>query len=232
MLFDKDVYGLIVVGRKRAAFGSIKGRQLIIIQEFSSGIPSKHSAGGQSQRRFERIIQEKETKFYRSLITQMNQEFLKIDNLKAVFIGGAGNSKKIFVKDKNIDYRLKPLIQVPVDLPYDGGYEGLRALVNKLSNQLPKLQYQIERKIVQKFLKELSLDSGLAIYGYKEIQKALKAKVVNILIITEGFRNTNDFLSLANKYGVQVHIISKDTEEGEMIFKSFGGIVALARCRR
>ena len=232
MLLDKDTYGLVVVGRKRASIGYLKGKQIKIIKDFSSGIPSKHSAGGQSQRRFERLIQERETRFYRRLIKHVNQKFLQFKNLRAIFVGGAGNSKKKFVKDKNIDYRLKPIIQDTIDLPYDGGYEGIRALVNQLSDQLIDLQYSRERQIVQKFLLELSLDHGLAIYGYEEIKKALTANAINELIISEGFKNVNDFLSIAHKNGVHVEIISKETEAGEMIYKSFGGIVALARYNR
>jgi len=232
MLLVKDTYGLVVVGRKRANIGYIKGKQINIIKDFSSGIPSKHGAGGQSQSRFDRSIQEKEIRFYRKLIKHMNQEFLRFKNLKAIFVGGAGNSKKKFVKEKNIDYRLKPIIQDTIDLPYDGGYEGIRALVNRLSDQLTDLQYSRERIIVQKFLKELSLDRGLALYGYEEIKKALFANAVSKLIISEGFKNINDFLSIAHKNDVQVELVSKETEEGEMIYKSFGGIVAFARYSR
>ena len=231
MLLNKDTYGLVVVGRKRASIGYIKGKQICLIKDFSSGIPSKHGAGGQSQRRFERSFQEKETRFYRRLIKHMNQEFLQSKNLKAIFVGGAGNSKKKFVKEKMIDYRLKPIIQDTIDLPYDGGYEGLRALANQLSNQLIDLQYSREKKIVQEFLEELSSDKGLAIYGYEEIKKALSANAVSKLIISEGFKDTDEFLSIALKNRVHVEIISNETEGGEMIY-SFGGIVALARYSR
>jgi len=231
MVLNKDTYGLVVVGRKRASIGYIKGKQIEIIENFTSGIPSKHSAGGQSQRRFERSIQENETRFYRRLIKHMNQEFLRLKNLKAIFVGGAGNSKKKFAKEREIDYRLKPLIQDTIDLPYDGGFEGIRALVHQLSNRLIDIQSIKEQQIVQEFLAELSSDRGLAIYGYDEIRKALFANRVNKLIISEGFKNTDDFLSIAHKNVVHVEIIAKETEDGEII-KSFRGIVAIARYNR
>jgi peptide chain release factor subunit 1 len=229
MLTDKITYGLVVVGRKRATIGYIRGTLIHIIKEFTSGVHGKHKQGGQSQARFERQTEEEEKKFYRRLIKHMNQEFLSIKNLRSIFVGGAGNSKKKFVKDKNIDYRLKPIIMDTIDLPYDGGYEGIRALVNKMSDQLIDLRYTREKQIVQKFLGELSIDSGLAIYGYEEIKKALLNNAVSILIISEGLKNLNDFMALAIKNRIQVEIISKETEEGEMVYKSFGGIVAIAR---
>ncbi|MFW9970730.1 MAG: hypothetical protein ACFFDF_11080 [Candidatus Odinarchaeota archaeon] len=104
-------------------------------------------------------------------------------------------------------------------------------MVNRLSDKLADLKYSKERKIVQKFLKELSIDSGLAIYGYEEIKKSLLANAVSKLIISEGFKKINDFLPNAHKNEVKVEIISKETEQGEII-QSFGGIVAFARYRR
>ena len=231
MLKDKKTYGLVVVGRKRATIGYINGTRIHHLKDFSSGIPGKHGAGGQSQRRFERLIQEAELLFYRRIIEFMNHEFLRFESLEAIFIGGAGNSKKKFAIDKNIDYRLKSKIRDTIDLPYDGGYEGLRALVNKISNQITYIQYVKEKESVQEFLEELSKDRGLALYGYEEIKKALIGNNVRSLIYSEGFQIKDDFTSIAVKNGVQVKKISKETEEGEMICKSFGGIVALARYR-
>ena len=158
----------------------------------------------------------------------MNLDFLQIENLRGIFIGGAGNSKKKFIQDKYIDYRLKPLIQDTIDLPYDGGYEGIRALKNKALTQMVGIRYNLEKKLVQEFLEELSKDSGLAIYGYREVKKALIHKTVKILILSEGLEDIDVLISLANKNGIQVEVISKETEEGEMIYKSFGGFVALA----
>jgi len=229
MLKDRVTYGLVVIGRKRATIGYIRGSQIYILKECSSDVHSKQSAGGQSQRRFERLMQEGEKRFHRKVIKYVNQEFLQIENLAGIFIGGAGNSKKKFAQDKYIDYRLKPIIHDTIDLPYDGGYEGIRELTNKVSTQMVGIRYNLEKKLVQKFLEELSKDSGLAIYGFKEVRKALMNKAAKILIISEGLENTDDFISIANKNGIQVEMISKETEEGEMIYKSFGGIVALTR---
>ena len=116
-----------------------------------------------------------------------------------------------------------------IDLPYDGGYEGLRALVNKVSNQITYIQYVKDKEIVQEFLEELSKDRGLALYGYEEIKKALIGNRVRTLIYSEEFQIKDNFIAIANKNGVQVKKISIESEEGEMICKSFGGIVALAR---
>ena len=98
-------------------------------------------------------MEEGETRFYRKVINYVNQEFLQIENLAGIFVGGAGNSKKKFVQDKYVDYRLKPLIKDTVDLCYDGGYEGIRELNNKVSLQMFGIRFNEEQKLVKKFLK-------------------------------------------------------------------------------
>ena len=83
--------------------------------------------------------------------------------------------------------------------------------------------------MVQKFLKELSKDSGLAIYGFTEVKKALMRSTAKILIISECLENPEELTSIANKNGIKVEVISNETEEGEMIYKAFGGVICIAR---
>jgi len=88
----------------------------------------------------------------------------------------------------------------------DGGYEGIRALKNKAVTQMVGIRYNLEKKLVQEFLEELSKDSGLAIYGYREVKKALIHKTVKILILSEGLEDIDVLISLANKNGIQVEV--------------------------
>jgi peptide chain release factor subunit 1 len=64
MLKPKETYGLIAIGRAESAVGYIRGNHVEIVREFTSGIHGKFSAGGQSQKRFERLIEEGEKRFY------------------------------------------------------------------------------------------------------------------------------------------------------------------------
>lgn len=209
--------------------GYIRGTSIKIIKEFTSGVHSKHKAGGQSQARFERLMKEAEKRFYRRVAVYFNNEFVTMEKLQGIFVGGAGNSKLSFVSDKTIDYRLRPKILNTIDLPYDGGYEGIRALVNKTTNQMKEVRYIQEKNIVQKFMKELSKDTGLALYGHEEIKKALIHEAVNTLIIAGTSKKNTEIISEINDSKVKIEFISTETESGEMIHKSFGGIVAIAR---
>jgi peptide chain release factor subunit 1 len=184
MLKPKETYGLIVVGRAESAVGFIRGTQIEIIREFTSGIHGKFSAGGQSQRRFERLIEEGEKAFYRRISDEVNKLFLEMEDLQGIFIGGPGQSKEKFVSDESLDYRLREKIIDVVDLGY-GGSEGIKALVEKVKDKIENVKYIKESQVMQRFLKELSNDTGMAVYGLNEVQRALNIGAVEILILSE-----------------------------------------------
>ncbi|MFX1504397.1 MAG: peptide chain release factor aRF-1 [Promethearchaeota archaeon] len=279
MLTPRETYGLLVIGRAESAVGYIKGNKVEVIREFTSGIHGKHRAGGQSQRRFERLIEEGEKQFYRRISETVNELFLPMENLRGIFIGGPGQSKEKFVSDESLDYRLRDKILDVVDLGY-GGIEGIRALIEKVKDKIEDVKYIREKQIMQSFMKEISVDSGLASYGLEEIQKALNYGVVDTLILSEkldlfevkiecsncsyfesrtikgtdleNFKisiqeeacpecNSNNFKiaeeksiieelgEIAESTGSEVDILSAETEEGEMLYSTFGGIAAILR---
>ncbi len=279
MLEPKEVYGLLVIGRKESAIGYINGYKFEVLNKFTSGIPSKHNQGGQSQKRFERLLEEKEKHFYRKIANTINELFLNMKNFKGIFIGGPGNSKKKFINDINLDYRLRNKILDIVDLGY-GGVEGIRALIEKIKEKIASLKYIREKQVMQQFMKEISNDTGLASYGLEEIVKCLNFGVVDTLILSEkldkyktksgcsncdyneeriiqqkllGYSKNNthgvlcpkcgskslleikkisiieDLGEIAESNGTKVEICSTKTEEGVMLFHTFGGVAAILR---
>jgi peptide chain release factor subunit 1 len=279
MLQTKETYGLLVIGRKESAVGYITGNHIEYVREFTSGVHGKHRAGGQSQKRFERQMEEAETRFYRRISEEVNKLFLNIEDLQGIFIGGPGPSKEKYVNDESLDYRLRDKILDVVDLGY-GGTEGIRALVEKVKEQIANVKYIKEKEVMQLFLKEISNETGMAAYGIEEVQKALNMGAVDKLILSEkldtvqvniecsncsykesrnakenelgrleiaiqeeacpkcnsnSFSIVNNILlieelgSIAETMGTEVIIISPDTEEGEMLYSTFGGIVAILR---
>lgn len=54
----KEMYGLIVIDRKEATVGFLKGgTNIVVVSNEQSLVPSKHHQGGQSSRRYERLIE-------------------------------------------------------------------------------------------------------------------------------------------------------------------------------
>ena len=197
MLKPKETYGLIVVGRKESAVGYLRGNHVEIVREFTSGIHGKHRAGGQSQKRFERQIEEGEKRFYRKISDETSKLFLEMEDLSGIFIGGPGPSKEKFVNDESLDYRLRDKILDVVDIGYSGT-EGIRALIEKIKDKIENVKYIREKQVMNLFLEEISNNSGLAAYGLNEVQKALNYGAVDILILSEKLDSYNLKLKCSN----------------------------------
>ncbi len=187
MLGEKDVYGLIVIDRSEATIGLLRGVRIEVVKNIQSQVPSKHHQGGQSSRRFERLIELAAHEFFVKVGNTANEIFLNENNLKGILIGGPGSTKEFFAEKDYLHHELKKKI---IDL-FDTGYTdeyGLRELVEKAAQRLEDLEIAQEKKIINRFLSEVRKAEGLAVYGEKEVIDALKNSQVDTLIISEALR--------------------------------------------
>ncbi|MFW6153185.1 MAG: peptide chain release factor aRF-1, partial [Halobacteriota archaeon] len=67
MLGDKGLYGLIVLDRREANVGWLRGKRVEPVKSTTSRVPGKQRKGGQSQRRFERLRLEAIDKFFQEI---------------------------------------------------------------------------------------------------------------------------------------------------------------------
>ncbi|RLF06252.1 MAG: peptide chain release factor 1 [Thermoprotei archaeon] len=187
MIAVKETYGLIVVDRGEAAFGILRGKTLEVVKEIESGVPRKHRAGGQSARRFERIIEQLTHEFYKRVGEYANKIFLGIPDLKGVIVGGPGPAKEEFLKGDYLHYQLKEKVIGVFDVGYSGE-AGIYELVKRAEDLLRDVQYVREREAVNKFLYHLARDTGMAVYGEEEVRKMLLIGAVETLLLSEELR--------------------------------------------
>ena len=187
MLGEKDIYGLLVIDRKEATIGFLKGTRIDVVKHLESMVPSKHHQGGQSSRRFERLIEQAVHEFFKKVGDKANEIFLN-ENIKGILIGGPGGTKDSFVNGDYLHHELKKKIIEIFDTGYTDEY-GLHELVEKASKTLRKLEIFRERELLNRFLKEIKKpDGGLAVYGEREVREYLEKGAVDILLISEGLR--------------------------------------------
>jgi len=184
MIAVKEVYGLIVVDRGEAAFGLLKGKSLEVVKEIESGVPRKHRAGGQSARRFERIIEQLVHEFYKRVGDYANRIFSNVPDLKGIIVGGPGPAKEEFLKGDYLHYQLKEKVLGVFDIGYSGE-AGIYELVKRAEELLRDVQYVREREAMNEFLYHLARDTGLATYGEEEVRRMLQIGAVRLLLISE-----------------------------------------------
>ena len=185
MLKIKESYLLLVIDGKEATIGILKGKHIEVKRRVSSFAPPKTHKGGSSAARYQRIVSERVEDYYKRVAEAVNEIYLQNQKeIRGLIVGGPGPAKEDFLKQKNLHYQLKVLGV------YDIGYtdeSGLNELVNKTFDILKEQEAIKEREVMQRFLRELSEGKGKAIYGIKEVEKALRERRVEVLLISEEF---------------------------------------------
>lgn len=187
MLEKKEVYGFVVLDRKEATIALLRGKKIDIIKTLTSGVPGKHKAGGQSQRRFDRLIDLAAHEFKKRIGDHINEAFLAVPDLKGVIIGGPGYTKEEFVKGDYLHHEIKNKIITTVDTSYTGEF-GIREVIDKSMEVLTEMDIMREKKLMQRFLRELVSEDGLASYGESEIRKNLEMGAVELLLLSEDLK--------------------------------------------
>ncbi|MCJ2519477.1 MAG: peptide chain release factor aRF-1 [Candidatus Thermoplasmatota archaeon] len=188
MLREKELYGLMVIDRSEATLGLLRGKRIEVIKNVQSLVPSKHSKGGQSARRFERLIEQAAHVFFVKVGNLMTEALLDMRELKGILLGGPGYTKDFFLEKDYIHHELKRKVIDTFDLGY-ADESGLRELVEKARKTLADLDLMREKRLMQAFLEEVKRpDEGLAVYGEAEIRRALELGAVDTLLISEAIR--------------------------------------------
>jgi len=184
MLAPNDFYAIMTIDKNEATVAQLIGKKYEILGHFTSMVPGKARAGGQSAMRFERLREEAMQDFFKKAAEKFNSYFEPyIPRVKGVLIGGPGMTKNYFVEKKVIHHELEKKILGVIDTSYtDEG--GIRELVQKSQDLLKDSELVKERQILDKFLGEVAKD-GLATYGQMEVEKAIEDGRTSTLIISE-----------------------------------------------
>jgi peptide chain release factor subunit 1 len=186
MIREREIYGLIVLDKSEAEVGVLHGKKVKSLKHLESLVPGKTDKGGWSQARYARIREGLLHDFMKKVGDIASQQFSDFKDLKGVIIGGPGPVKDNFSEGKFLRYDFKKKVISVVDTSYTGEY-GLEEAVNRSEEALKEASVMKEKKLLARFFDELGKDSGLAIYGIKEVVETLKTGSVEILMISEHF---------------------------------------------
>ena len=221
----KESYGLIVIDRKEATIGFLNGTNISVVANEQSLVPSKHHQGGQSSRRYERLIEIAAHEFFKKVGEIANNAFIPvIKDLKAVFIGGPGATKEYFFEKDYLSNEIKFKVNDLLDIGYTDE-TGLRELVEKASETMKEMQVARERDLINRFLLEIKKpDGGLGIYGEVPIKSALELKAVDLLLLSESLERVKYAYKCSNCGSTQ-ELLTKPNED--VVCKSCGNIMSI-----
>jgi peptide chain release factor subunit 1 len=212
IIAEKDVYGLAVIDRKEATIAILRGKRIDIVKHLTSGVPGKHKAGGQSQRRFDRLIELAAHEFLKRIGDHMNEAFLSLEDLEGVIIGGPGHTKEDFVDGDYLHHEIKQKIITTVDTSYTGDF-GIREVIEKSMDVLTEIDIMREKKLVQRFLGELVDDDGLASYGEKQVRQNLQMGAVEVVLLSEELKSERNSYQCPSCGLEEEKTVKKESEE-------------------
>jgi peptide chain release factor subunit 1 len=191
MLEEKSVYGLIVIDRREAYIGFLRGNRIEPISGVTSTVPGKQRKGGQSAMRFQRLRLIAINEFYKKVADRASEIFLAekdfYERFKGVLIGGPTPTKEEFNEGAFLHHELQRRIIGLFDVSYTNE-SGLAELVDAAEDALRGVEVMKEKKVMNRFFKELVKDDGLAAYGEESVRKNLEIGAIDTLLLSNDLR--------------------------------------------
>lgn len=182
-----SVYGLLVLDRRNAQLGKLVGGSIRHIDSMESGVMGKHKAGGQSQKRFERLIEESIQSFFSDIRERVNAEFVEQRHqIEGILVGGPSPTKEEFLNSGDFHH------EIPILGTFDVGdttERGVVQLVEEASDVISENELVQQREIMDRFLKSLKKDEGKVTYGKTDVIDALRLGAVETILISDSLED-------------------------------------------
>ncbi len=191
MLVEKEVYGLIVIDRREAYIGFLRGNRIEPMTGVTSTVPGKQRKGGQSAMRFQRLRLIAINEYYKKVGERASEIFLAekdfFDRFKGVLIGGPTPTKEEFEEGNYLHHELQKRIIGLFDVTYTNE-SGLAELVDAAEDALRGVEVMKEKNVMNRFLKELVKEDALASYGEENVRRNLEIGAVDTLLLSAVLR--------------------------------------------
>lgn len=194
-LLESDMrFGFIVIDGNGALFGTLCGNTREVIHKISVDLPKKHGRGGQSALRFSRLRTEKRHNYVRKVAEIAVQIFISTDkvNVAGIVLAGSADFKSDLKNSDMFDPRLNSKVIKLVDVSY-GGENGFNQAIDLCGEVLEGVKFIQEKKLIQKYFDEISMDTGKFCFGVDDTIKAMELGAVETLIVWENL-DINRFL--------------------------------------
>ena len=180
------IYGIILLERDEATIGMLHGQSIELIKHIRSYVHGKHRKGGQSQRRFERLVEEAYEYHLKKVAEEANKIFLPLlDKLRGIIIGGPGFAKEDFYNKKLLDYRLQEKVICLVSTQYLE-FEGLREAIQRAMDKIKESEYVRSKMALDELMGKLARAPEYVVSGIDETLKALlSGKLAKLYLIEE-----------------------------------------------
>jgi len=187
LLMDDEAFGFIIMDGNGSLYGTVQGSNREVLHKFSVDLPKKHGRGGQSALRFARLRLEKRHNYVRKVAEMATQLFVpdgQKPNIQGLVLAGSAGFKAELMRSDLFDNRLSAIVIKMCDVSY-GGLQGFNQAIELSADTLVNVKLMKEKKLLQKFMDEISLDTGKYCFAVDDTFKALELGACQHLIIWE-----------------------------------------------
>ncbi|KAI0047026.1 peptide chain release factor eRF/aRF subunit 1 [Auriscalpium vulgare] len=225
LLESDSRFGFIVMDGNGTLFGTLSGNTREVIHKFTVDLPKKHGRGGQSALRFSRLRDEKRHNYVRKVAEHAVQHFITNDkvNVTGIVLAGSADFKTELSQSDMFDQRLVAKVIKVVDVSY-GGENGFNQAIELAAESLANVKFVQEKKLIQKYFDEISLDSGKYCFGIDDTLKALDLGAVETLIVWENLDITRYVLRNAASEEIVVHVNKEQEKDREKFLDKSTGL--------
>ena len=221
LLMDDESFGFIVMDGNGCLYGSVQGSSREILHKFSVDLPKKHGRGGQSALRFARLRLEKRHNYVRKVAELATQLFVpdgQRPNVQGIVLAGSADFKTELLRSDLFDPRLAKIVIKMVDVSY-GGEQGFNQAIEMSADSLANVKLMKEKKLLQRYMDEISQDTGKYCFMVDDTLKALDLGAVEDLIVWDNL-DVNRFVLRNTSTGEEkvVHL-SPDQEHNNASFR-------------
>jgi len=216
LLMDDEAFGFIVMDGNGTLYGTVQGSNREILHKFNVDLPKKHGRGGQSALRFARLRLEKRHNYVRKVAEFATQLFVtngQKPNVQGLVLAGSADFKSELMRSDLFDQRLQKIVLKMVDVSY-GGENGFNQAIELSADTLGAVKLLKEKKLLQKYMDEISQDTGKYCFMVDDTLKALEIGAVEDLIIWENLDSDRIVLRNSSTSEETVVHLSKE-QQGE-----------------
>lgn len=221
LLMDDECFGFIVMDGNGCLYGKVQGSNREILHKFSVDLPKKHGRGGQSALRFARLRLEKRHNYVRKvaeLATQLFIEDGQRPNVQGIVLAGSADFKSELMRSDLFDARLAKIVIKLIDVSY-GGEQGFNQAIEMAADTLSNVKLMKEKKLLQRYMEEISQDTGKYCFMVEDTLKALDLGAAEDLIVWDNL-DVNRFVLRNQTTGEEKVIhLSKEQESNDEYFR-------------
>jgi len=221
LLMDDEAFGFIVMDGNGSLYGTVQGSNKEVLHKFSVDLPKKHGRGGQSALRFARLRLEKRHNYVRKVAEMATQLFVpdgQRPNVQGLVLAGSADFKSELMRSDLFDPRLAKIVVKMVDVSY-GGTSGFNQAIEMSADALANVKLMKEKKLLQRYMDEISQDTGKYCFMTDDTLKALDLGAVEDLIVWDNLDVQRYVLRNQTTSEEKVLHLTADQEHDESHFR-------------